>query len=63
MKEATTLFELALWKAKIDRATGISTGNRVACRIEVPGPVKETILQYLYHTSYMYNWPISEYIG
>ena len=47
MKEATTLFELALWKEKIDQATSISTENRVAYRIEVPGPVKDTILQYI----------------
>ena len=46
MREATTLFELALWKAKIDREEG-STINREAHRIEVPGPVKDTILQYL----------------
>ena len=49
MKEATTLLELALWKAKIDKA-GDDDGspNREAYRIEVPGPVKETIMQYLY---------------
>jgi len=46
MKEATTLFELALWKAKIDQAD-ISNADRAACRVEVPGPVKDTILQYL----------------
>jgi len=46
MKEATTLFELALWKARIDQEEGAST-DRGACRIEVPGPVKDTILQYL----------------
>ena len=47
MKEATTLFELALWKEKINQAEGIPI-NRNACRIEVPGPVKDTILLYLY---------------
>jgi len=46
VKEATTLFELALWKANIDQAEGAST-DRGACRTEVPGPVKDTILQYL----------------
>ena len=56
MKEATTLLELGLWKAKIDKAVDDDGYHREACRIEVPGPVKETILQYLYHTSYMYNW-------
>ena len=46
MKVATTLFELALWKAMIDQAEGASI-DRGACRIEVPGPVKDSILQYL----------------
>ena len=46
VREATTLFELALWKANIDREEG-GTINRDAYRIEVPGPVKDTILQYL----------------
>ena len=45
-REATTLFELALWKANIDREE-CSSMKRDACRIEVPGPVKDTILQYL----------------
>jgi len=45
MKEATTLFELALWKAKIDQIE--ESSNRDACRVEVPGPVKDVILQYL----------------
>ena len=65
MKEATTLFELALWKAKMDREEDyiherdckkakidqveddIYEHNRVAYRIEVPGPVKDAILQYV----------------
>jgi len=63
MKEATTLLELGLWKAKIDKAGDDDGYHREACRIEVPGPVKETILQYLYHTSYMYNWRISPVVG
>jgi len=48
LKEATTLFELALWKSKINQAQaeGDSAG-RGARRVEVPGPVKDTILQYL----------------
>jgi len=46
IKEATTLFELALWKARIDRAEGGSV-HRNAHRIEVPGPVKDAILQFL----------------
>jgi len=47
IKEATTLFELALWKAKINQAEDATDINRDACRIEVPGPVKDAILQYL----------------
>ena len=48
VKEATTMFELALWKAKIDQAD-ISNPpvDRGAYRVDVPGPVKDTILQYL----------------
>ena len=47
IKEATTLFELALWKAGFDQKDISSPADRSACRIEVPGPVKDTILQYL----------------
>jgi len=47
LKEATTLFELAMWKAKIDQVGGINRHDRDACRVDVPGPVKDTILQYL----------------
>jgi len=43
LKEATTLFELALWKTKIDQAD--DEINRDECRTEVPGPVKDAILQ------------------
>ena len=45
-KEATSLFELALWKVKIIQA-GYDDTNRETCRLEVPGPVKDTILAYL----------------
>ena len=46
LREATSLFELALWKARLDQA---DTDNihRDACRIEVPGLIKDTILQYI----------------
>jgi len=50
LKEATTTFELALWKSKLDQADAINTTNRSAYRIEVPGPVKDTMLQYMDHT-------------
>ena len=51
IKEATALFELALWKAKIgqklDRVDATNPAMREACRIEVPGPVKDAILKFL----------------
>ena len=47
IKEATTQFELAMWKFNIDRANISNPIERAACRIDVPGPVKDTILQYL----------------
>ena len=47
LKEATTTFELALWKSKLDQADATNTTNRAAYRIDVPGPVKDTMLQYL----------------
>ena len=49
LKEATTTFELALWKSKLDQADATNTTNRAAYRIDVPGPVKDTMLQYLDH--------------
>ena len=50
VNETTTLLELALWKFNIDRDDN-KQENHEACRIDVPGPVKETILQYLCHWS------------
>jgi len=47
MKEATTIFELALWKAKIDQGEDDVFRTRDLSRVEVPGPVKDTITQYL----------------
>jgi len=47
IKEATTTLELALWKFKINQADDADDINRGACCIDVPGPVKGTILQYL----------------
>lgn len=54
IREATTLFELALWKANIDREEG-STINRDAYRIEVPGSVKDTICNILDDNYNIYN--------
>ena len=47
VKEATTTFELALWKAKIDQVDEADPRDRDACRVDVPGPVKDAIMQYL----------------
>jgi len=47
LREATTLFELALWKSQIDQADKKSDASRRAHRIEVPGPIKDSILQFL----------------
>ena len=46
IKKASTLFELALWKAKLDQEEARPI-DRMAYRIEVPGPVKDAIMQYL----------------
>ena len=48
VKEATTLLEMALWKAKLSQADRHTNTNRDACRMEVPGPAKDLILQYAY---------------
>ena len=50
LKEATSTFELALWKFKLDQVDATNTTNRAAYRIDVPGPVKDTMLHYLDHT-------------
>ena len=50
LKEATSTFELALWKFNRDQVGTIDNTNRATYRIDVPGPVKDTILQYLGHT-------------
>ena len=47
LNEATTLFELAIWKENIDKAEARPPINRDVYRIDIPGPVKNTILQYL----------------
>ena len=47
LKDATSTFELALWKFNLDQAGATNTTNRAAYYIDVPGPVKDTMLQYL----------------
>jgi hypothetical protein len=46
MKEATTIYELSLWKSKLDDA-GNNTANSNDYRVAVPGPAQNTILEYL----------------
>ena len=48
LKDATTTFELALWKSKLDQVGANNSTNRAAYRIDVPGPGKD-MLQYLDH--------------
>ena len=47
LKEATSTIELAMWKAKIAETGALSTEDRDACRVNVPGPARDAILQYL----------------
>ena len=47
LREATSLLELAMWKTKIDQLDEENFTNCDAHRIDIPGPVKDTILQYL----------------
>jgi hypothetical protein len=46
MKEATTIYELALWKSKLDDV-GSNTANRKDHRVSVPEPAQNSILEYL----------------
>ena len=46
LKEATSLLELALWKFKLDQVDKANPIPRKKCRMDVPGPVKDIILQY-----------------
>ena len=47
LKEAASMFELALWKFKLDQLDKVNPIPRKKCRMDVPGPVKDIILQYL----------------
>ena len=47
IKEGTSIFELALWKFKLDQVDEANPTTRKKCRMDVPGPVKDIILQYL----------------
>ena len=56
-KEATSIFELALWKFKLDQVDKANPIPRKKCRMDVPGPVKDIILQYL---PYECLWPVPD---
>jgi len=45
VKEATMLVEMAMWKSKIEQASGL---DRDACRVDMPEPAKDLILKYAY---------------
>jgi hypothetical protein len=45
MKEAQTIVELAFWKSQLDQA-GCTATNRNEYRVGVPGPVKDSIMDY-----------------
>jgi hypothetical protein len=47
IKEATSIFELALWKFKLDQVDKANPIPRKRYRMDVPGPVKDIILTYL----------------
>ena len=47
IKEGTSVFELALWKFKLDQVDTANPIPRKKCRMDVPGPVKDIMLQYL----------------
>jgi len=49
VKEAATLLELALWKTNMNQAEEvIYARDRDGYRVDVPGPVKDAILQYMH---------------
>jgi len=46
LKEATTIFELALWKMNIMQGSISNDADKGTLHMEVAGPVKEAVLQY-----------------
>jgi len=47
LREAMVLFELALWKGKMEQADKVHTSIRGMYHIAIPEPVQEAILQYI----------------
>ena len=48
LKEATSIIDLAMWKANIKDMGAVSIDERYACRVEVPEPARHAILQYFH---------------
>ena len=46
LKEATPSIELAMWKKRIEETGAVTAEERNSCRVEVPGPAKDAIIQY-----------------
>ena len=46
LKEATPIIALAMWKTKIEETGAATVDQRNLCRVEVPGPAKDAILEY-----------------
>ena len=57
IKEGTSIFELALWKFKLNQVDHANPIPRNKCRMDVPGSVKDIILQYLPYESLL---PVSD---
>mmetsp|Transcript_32164 Transcript_32164/g.68068 ORF Transcript_32164/g.68068 Transcript_32164/m.68068 type:complete len:327 (+) Transcript_32164:135-1115(+) len=49
LKEATAVFELALWKWEMEKSNEVDVAARESCLIGVPGPVKACVLQFFPH--------------
>ena len=47
IEDVSTPIELKFWKAAIDETGAESANEREACRVQVPGPVRELILLFL----------------
>mmetsp|Transcript_3499 Transcript_3499/g.7682 ORF Transcript_3499/g.7682 Transcript_3499/m.7682 type:complete len:90 (+) Transcript_3499:1124-1393(+) len=46
LKEAAPTFELALWKSEMEKMNKLDDANRASCLREVPGPTRDSILQF-----------------
>mmetsp|Transcript_20853 Transcript_20853/g.35830 ORF Transcript_20853/g.35830 Transcript_20853/m.35830 type:complete len:337 (-) Transcript_20853:51-1061(-) len=46
LRDAATVFELALWKINMAAANIVDDASRESFRVDVPGPVKDAVLQF-----------------